>query len=146
MFSASLRERGGKSRNRSGLTKGTPGLVISSLSLNISNNMAPLHKWGSVDPFDIGLGLLSITGSVSFYFSQLSDYSTFTTPTGALTLDLTIGSQANYKDQIVLTNCVVANPGVDDPGATGTHMVTLNYEAMYAAADTAAIKWLRNVA
>lgn len=125
---------------------GISSAKVSSLSLNISNNMSPLYKWGSVDPYDIGLGLLSITGSVSFYFSALTDYSTFTTPTGSLTLDLTIGSQANYKDEIVLTNCVVANPVVDDPGATGTHMVTLNFEAMYAAGDTAAIKWLRNVA
>jgi len=125
---------------------GVTGAKVSSLTLNIANNMSPLYRWGSVDPYDIGLGLLSITGSVSFYFSQLSDYSTFVTPTGALALDLTIGSQANYRDQIVLSNCVVSNPAVDDPGATGTHMVTLNFEAMYAAADTAAIKWLRNVA
>ena len=125
---------------------GLTGAKASSLNLTIANNMSPLYKWGSVDPYDIGLGLLSITGSMSFYFSQLTDYSTFVTPTGGLTLDLTIGSQANFKDQIVLSNCVVANPAVDDPGATGTHMVTLNFEAMYAAADTAAIKWLRNVA
>ena len=125
---------------------GVTGAKVSSLTLNIANNLSPLYRWGSVDPYDIGLGLLSITGSVSFYFSQLTDYSTFVTPTGALALDLTIGSQANYRDQIVLSNCVVSNPAVDDPGATGTHMVTLNFEAMYAAADTAAIKWLRNVA
>lgn len=125
---------------------GVSSAKVSSLDMTITNNLTPLHKWGSVDPFDIGLGLLSITGSVSFYFTALTDYSTFVTPTGSLTLDLTIGSQANYKDQIVMTNCVVSNPAVDDPGATGTHMVTLNFEAMYAAGATAAITWNRNVA
>ena len=125
---------------------GVSGAKVSSLTLNIANNLAALHSWGSVDPYQIGLGLFSVTGSVSFYFATLADYSTFVTPTGALTLDLTIGSQANYRDQIVLGNCVVSNPDVDDPGATGTHMVTLNFEAMYSAGDTAAVKWLRNVA
>ncbi len=119
---------------------------VQTLSLNISNNMSELHKWGSVDPYDIGLGLLSITGSVSIYFSAPTDYSTFLTPTGGLTLDLTIGSEANYKDKITLSNCVVSNPSVDDPGATGTHMVTLNFEALYDSGDAAAIVWTRNVA
>lgn len=119
---------------------------VSQLSLNITNNLSPLYKFGSVDPFELGLGLLSVTGSVSLYFSALTDYSTFVTPTGALSLDLTIGSQANFKDQIVMSNCVVSNPAVDDPGPTGTHMVTLNFEAMYHSGDAAAIKWLRNVA
>lgn len=125
---------------------GVSSAKVMSLSLDIRNNISPQYKWGSVDPFDLGLGLLSITGTVSIYFSQLTDYSTFVTPTGALTLDLTIGGRANYKDQIVMSNCVVANPAVDDPGPTGTHMVSLNFEAMYASGDTAAIKWLRNVA
>jgi len=119
---------------------------VTALNLNISNSLSPQHAWGSVDPHAIGLGLFSVTGSVTFYFSALADYSTFVTPTGALTLDLTIGSEANYKDQLVLSNCVVSNPDVDDPGATGTHMVTLNFEAMYDSSDAAAIVWNRNVA
>lgn len=125
---------------------GISGAKVMSLSLDINNNLTPQYAWGSVDPYAIGLGLFSVTGSVSFYFSALTDYSTFTTPTGSLSLDLTIGSTANYKDQIVLSNCVVFNPAVDDPGVTGVHMVTLNFEAMYHSGDAAAIKWLRNVA
>jgi len=119
---------------------------VMGFNLSISNSLRPQHAWGSVNPFGIGLGLLSITGSVQLYFGALADYSTFVTPTGGLTLDLTIGSVANYKDKIELPNCVVSNPDVDDPGPTGDHMVTLNFEAMYDSGDAAAIVWTRNVA
>ena len=43
-------------------------------------------------------------------------------------------------------NCDVFNPDIDDPGATGDHMVTLNFMARYDASDTAAIKITRLVA
>ena len=119
---------------------------VMALSLNINQNLRPQHSWGSVKPFGIGLGLLQVEGSISFYFGALADYAAFAAPTGGLNLDLRIGSEANFKDQIVLSNCVVSNPDVDDPGATGDHMVTLNFMAMYDAVDTCALKWLRNVA
>ena len=50
------------------------------------------------------------------------------------------------KDRIKLGNCVVSNPDVDDSGPSGDHMCTLNFSAMYAAGDTAAIVWTRLVA
>lgn len=119
---------------------------VTALNLNIGQNLRPQHSWGSVDPFGIGLGLLQIEGSVSCYFAAAADYSAFATPTGGLKLDLTIGGEANYKDRIILPNCVVHNPDLDDPGPTGDHMVTLNFFAMYDATGTCAIEWYRNVA
>lgn len=119
---------------------------VMSLNMTIAQNLRPKHSWGSVQPFGIGLGLFGVEGSISFYLGALTDYSAFVAPQSGLTLDLTIGSEANYKDQIVLPNCVVSNPDIDDPGATGDHMVTLNFMAMYDAGEGCAIKWLRNVA
>lgn len=119
---------------------------VMGLTLNIGQNLRPQHSWGSVNPFGIGLGLLQIEGQVQFYFGAAADYSTFLTPQAGLALDLTIGSQANYKDRIYLPNCVVMNPDVDDPGATGDHMVTLAFFAMYHAGTSGAIQWDRNVA
>lgn len=119
---------------------------VMALSLNIGQNLRPQHSWGSVNPFGVGLGLLQIEGQVQFYFAAAADYSTFLTPQSGLALDLTIGSQANNKDRISLPNCVVMNPDVDDPGATGDHMVTLNFFAMYDSGDSCAIQWDRNVA
>jgi len=119
---------------------------LMSLNMTIANNMRAQHSWGSNSPFGIGLGLFDVSGSAQLYFSASADYSTFMTRQSALTLSLTIGATTNYKDTIELGNCDVFNPDVDDPGATGDHMVTLNFMARYYATDTAAIKITRLVA
>lgn len=113
---------------------------------SISNNLREQWAFGSPDPFGLGFGLFDVIGQVQLYFTQLSDYSTFTTRQTGLALDFTIGSVTNYKDQLQLMNVDVWNPDVDDPGASGDHMVTLNFLAKYHASDTAAIKLTRNVA
>jgi hypothetical protein len=48
-------------------------------------------------------------------------------------------------DQIQLNNVDVWNPDVTDPGSSGDNMVTLQFGARYAASDSAAIVWTRNV-
>ena len=55
-------------------------------------------------------------------------------------------AKAAVKDRLVLGAADVWNPDVNDPGATGDHMVTLNFLAKYYATDTAAIKLTRLVA
>ncbi|MDI1265647.1 MAG: phage tail tube protein [bacterium] len=119
---------------------------VMGLNMSITNSMRDQHSWGSNAPFGLGLGLFNIEGSVQIYFSAAADYSTFMTRQTSLSLDLTMGSVANYKDQIVLGNCDVWNPDVDDPGATGDHMVTLNFMARYSSGSTSAITWTRLVA
>ena len=119
---------------------------VMAMDMTIANNMRDQYKWGSNDPFGIGLGLFDVSGSVSLYFSQLTDYSAFIPRATARTLDLTIGATTLFKDRLVLGAAYVWNPNVDDPGATGDHMVTLNFLARYFASDTAAIKLTRNVA
>lgn len=121
----------------------TPKIV--SLSMRIENNIREQYSWGSSSPFGTGLGLFNVSGSVQLYFSQLTDYSTFVNRQTGQTLDLTIGSIASNRDQLVCGACDVWNPDVNDPGATGDHMVTLNFLAKYFATDTAAIKLTRNV-
>src|SRR5581483_2224935 len=125
-----------------GLT--TPKVV--SLQATLTNAGYERYSWGSNDPYSTGLGLFNFEGTVQLYFSQLTDYSTFTTRQTGQTLDLTIGGVANHKDELVAGNCDVWNPDVDDPGASGTHMVTLHFMARYFAADTTALKLLRHVA
>lgn len=116
------------------------------VQFNISNSMRDQHSFGSTDPFGIGLGLFDVSGQVQFYFNASADYSAFMTPQSALTLDLTIGATTLFKDRLVFPNCDVWNPDVDDPGATGDHMVTLHFMAKYQAAATAATKITRLVA
>ncbi len=119
---------------------------VMSLNMTISNNMRDQHSWGSNAPFGIGLGLFDVSGQVSFYFGASADYSAFMTRQTGLDLSLTIGATTNYKDTLLLPYCDVWNPDVDDPGATGDHMVTLNFMARYDSSDAAAIKLTRLVA
>ena len=125
---------------------GTTTPKVKSLSLTITNKLDEQYAFGSPNPFGIGLGEYDISGTVEFYFSVLADYSTFVTKQTGLSLDLTIGATANFKDQILLPNCDVWNPNVDDPGQTGSHTVSLQFMAKYYASSTAAITHTRLVA
>ena len=118
---------------------------VMSLDMTISNAMRDNYAFGSASPFAIGLGNFDVTGQVQLYFSQLTDYSTFATRQTGQALSLRLGSVEDFMDLIELNNVDVWNPDVTDPGGNSDHMVTLNFMARYAAADTAAIKWTRNV-
>ena len=97
------------------------------------------------DPFAIGLGEFNVQGVVEVYFNALADYSAFVVKQTGQTLDITIGATMNFKDRLVLGNCDVFNPNVDDPGQTGVHAVTLNFLGKYYVTDASAMKLTRNV-
>lgn len=120
------------------------GAKVVSLDMTIANNMRPQHSWGSNSPFGIGQGLFDVSGRVQLYFSASTDYSTFMNRQVGLDLSLLIGNTAAQKDALLLPYCDVWNPDVDDPGATGDHMVTLNFMARYDTGEAAAIKIIRN--
>lgn len=119
---------------------------ISALNLTISNQERENYGFGSADPFAIGLGAFNVQGSVEFYFSQSSDYSTFMTKQSSLILDLTIGSTTNSKDRLQLLECDVWNPNVSDGGNSSDHMVTLEFMGRIDISDNSAVKLTRNVA
>jgi len=119
---------------------------VVSMQATLSNNLYEKYKWGSADPFGVGFGIFEFSGTVQVYFQALADYSTFATRQTAQTMDLVIGGVANHKDELYCAGMDVWNPNVDDPGQTGTHLVTLNFFARYYAADATALKLTRNVA
>lgn len=119
---------------------------VMSLDMTISNSMRDQYAFASASPFGIGLGAFDVQGSVQLYFTLAAEYSTFLTRQTGLTLDLTLGSVTSNKDQIVMNQVDVWNPDITDPGASGDHMVTLNFMGRYKASDSAAIIWTRNVA
>lgn len=125
---------------------GISSAKVTGLRMTMTNNLRDQHKFGSASPFGIGFGLFDVTGQVDLYLSQLSDYSTFATRQTGAVLDITIGSQANYKDQLVLSEVDVWNPSISDPGATGDHMVTLNFMGRYDSGDASTMKLTRLVA
>lgn len=119
---------------------------VTGFQMSLTNNLRNLYSHGAASPFDIGFGQFDVTGQVQLYFSQASDYSTFMTRQTGLALDVTIGSVANQKDRIQMNTVDVWNPSIDDPGATGDHILTLNFMGRYNATDASALIWTRNVA
>ncbi len=112
---------------------------VMAFNMNISNSLRDQHAFGSNEPFGLGMGLFDISGSVTAYFTVLADYSAFVAPQTGLTLDFTIGATTLFKDQLVIHNADVWNPNIDDPGATGDHMVTLNFMGRYHASGVASL-------
>ena len=119
---------------------------VMGLDMTITNKMASLHSFGSANPFGLSNGPFDVSGSLQVYLSAAADYSTFTTRQTGLTFNITLGSVTNFKDKIEMGNVHAFNPDVSDPGATGQHMVTIQFSAAYYASDTAAIKLTRLVA
>lgn len=123
------------------------GAKMMGFNINIRNNVRQQYAFGSASPWGTGLGIFEVDGNVQLYFQQLSDWATFaSTPQDGLVLDLTIGSEANNKDRLVIPAARVFNSDVDDPGQSGDHMVTLPFRGRYASGDAAALKLTRNVA
>ena len=119
---------------------------LMSLNMTISNGMRPQHAFGSASPFGIGLGQFDVRGSAQFYLQAAADYSTFMSRQTGLILDLTIGSVASFRDRLVVGNCHVGNPDIDDPGAAGgDHMVTVEFIGAFLSADATALKLTRLV-
>ena len=116
------------------------------LNMTISNSDRPQHAFGSASPFGIGLGQFDVRGTAQFYLQAAADYSTFMTRQTGLILDLTIGSVASFKDRLVVSNCHVGNPDIDDPGAAGgEHLVTVEFIGAYLSSDASAAKITRLV-
>lgn len=104
---------------------------IAMATINIANNSRAIYGWGSPNPARHGRGWFQVDGNVSAYFAAAADYSAFTTRQSAKTLDLTIGSVTDFKDQLVLPNCDVWNPSLDDPGPSGDFTLTLQFMAKF---------------
>lgn len=119
---------------------------VTAFQLQISNNMSFLHKFGSAEPFGLGLGRFTVEGSVELYFSAAAEYTAFVPFGSSLTMSLVIGSSSGNKDQFDMAEVDVFDPVVSDPGATGQHMLTLRFMGRYDSGDASVFKHTRSVA
>lgn len=122
----------------------TPKVV--GLSMQISNNMAFLHKFGSADPQGSSLGLFNVTGQVELYFDAAAQYTAFVPYASAQTMSLVLGSSSGNKDQFDMSEVDVFDPIVSDPGASGPHILSLKFMGRYDTGDASVFKITRNVA
>lgn len=119
--------------------------LVTSLNMQITNNLRTRYGFGSPNPNSHGKGAFDVSGTIEFYLAALANYSTFVTRQSGLALDLLIGSVTDHKDQLELMNCDVWNPGVSDGGNNTDHNVSLQFMAKYDGSDAAAIKLTRQV-
>ena len=119
---------------------------VTGLQMQISNNMSFLHKFGSAEPFALGLGRFTVEGTVELYFDTAAQFTAFVPFGSSLTLDLVFGSSSGNKDQFTMSEVDVYDPVVSDPGATGQHMLSLKFMGRYDAGDASVFKHTRNVA
>lgn len=115
------------------------------LQMQITNNLAHLHKFGSAEPFGIGLGMFDVRGQVELYFDAAAQYTDFL-PGTSKTMSLVFGSSGGNKDQIDMAEVDVFDPIVGDPGPSGQHILTLSFMGRYDTSDASVIKLTRNVA
>ena len=118
---------------------------VTGFDLQIANSMAFMHKFGSAEPFGLGLGPFDVAGSLDIYFSAAADYTSMVPFLLGSTISLVFGSSSGNKDQIDMSEVDGFDPVVSDP-TTGQHMVNIKFMGRYDASDASVIKLTRNVA
>lgn len=74
---------------------------ISSLSMQIKNNVRPIQCIGSIQPTDMKLGTIEVTGNMEFYFNEASMYGLFVNGTEFdFSFDLIDSSNNKYTFQV----------------------------------------------
>lgn len=136
------------------LTEGAQGGSEASLSrivgvdLTLTRALRTKMEIGALNPFDIGVGRLSLTGSVQQYFeddSLVSPWFNYTERGLTLVLDDGAGTGNSITIEIPRLK-YVGDLQIDKPGPDDDVLVTANFEAWGNVDDTEAIKFTRSAA
>lgn len=105
------------------------------VELRIERNLRQKRQIGSVNPFDIGVGRLMISGSITQYFEDdtLMD-AWFAFDERSLEIQLTDTPGNDLLFHIPRLN-YVGDPSIDNPGPDGDRMVRCNFRAFADADD-----------
>lgn len=129
----------------SGSTPATLGKVTG-VSFNITRDLRDKRAFGDVNAFDIGVGRLIVTGSITQYFEDvalLSAWQSF--GDRALRLNFADEDGNEFLTEIPKLK-YVGDLNVENPGVDSDRMVTANFEAYATATDAALIRFTRTVA
>lgn len=115
---------------------GTSSSVMSSLSLNLTNNINPAFAIGSDSAISLIDGRCNVTGSISAYFQDSTEYNKFMNETEtslkAIVEDIPAGTSRGNRYVIHIPRVVYTSGDVptNDEGAI---MITFNFQALYEA-------------
>lgn len=134
------------------LTEGTSGGAESALAkvtgveLNITRDLRHKQEIGELASFDIGVGRLLVTGSVTQYFEDadlITAWEGFTDR--GLSLQFNDEAGNTFLTEIPKFK-YVGDISVENPGVDSDRMVTANFEAYAEASDAALIRFTRTAA
>lgn len=116
------------------------------LSVNIDRALRPKEELTSLNPFEIGVGRLMVTGQIQQYFEDarlIAKYLAFT----QTDLDFTLTDSAGNDLQCEIPKIrFVGDADISNPGPDGDRLVTLNWEAEALDSDAALIRFTRTPA
>ena len=132
-------------RSVSALTIGGDTLKVMSLSIEATNNLRERPEVGSLYSNEFGQGRCEVTGTVEVYFESNDTYQdVLSHASGALTF--TIGDVTEEKYTFLLPKIIFGDGEITAGGNDDDVMVSIPFQAVYDATETASIKLTRAVA
>lgn len=120
------------------------------VDLNLQRALRKKMEIGALNPFDIGIGRLMVTGSIQVYFENdtlMDAWFGYTDRSLTLTLDDNGSTGGGNQLQIVIPKFkLVGDPAVDIPGPDSDVLATFNFEAYADADDSYLIQFTRTAA
>lgn len=124
---------------------GLSGVHVSSLSLDITNNLRAPTAAGSVDALGIGAGRFELSGSIEAYFEDIELYEAFLNG-DATALAFTLGSTAGEKYTFTIPNIKFETGTVQAQGNDSDIMASMTYRGLYDSVNGCTLMIERGVA
>jgi hypothetical protein len=116
------------------------------VELNMERNLREKRAIGDLNPFDIGVGRLLVTGSIQQYFEDADLITAWSGFTDRL-LRVQFSDEANNELLIEIPKLkLTGDLNVENPGVDSDRLVTANFEAYATASDAALIRFTRTPA
>ena len=116
---------------------------IVGVTINMDRSIRPKREIGSLNPFDLGVGRLLVTGTIKQYFEDdtlIDAYYAF----GTRDLNIVLTDSASKILQIELPKLkYIGDLQIENPGPDSDAFVTVNFEAFALAGDAASIRFTR---
>lgn len=124
---------------------GLSGVHVSSLSLDITNNLRAPTAAGSVDALGIGAGRFELSGSIEAYFEDIELYEAFLNG-DATALAFTLGSTAGEKYTFTIPKLKFETGTVQAQGNDSDIMASMTYRGLYDSVNGCTLMIERGVA
>lgn len=124
---------------------GLPGVHVSSLSLDATNNLRAPTAAGSVDALGIGAGRFELSGSLEAYFENIELYEAFLDG-DATALEFTLGQTTNEKYTFTIPRLKFETGTVQAQGNDSDIMASMTYRGLYDSVNGCTLMIERGVA